>query len=133
MPALTHSLSVLRPGETFGPHQITLSADDARRYASAVGGESSPDYGGALPPMAIVAAGLSWLIGHLGLGAGTVHAGQEVEFHRPVMPGERITARAELEANSVRRDVRFATVATEFRDSAGRLIAVAVSTVIVPA
>ncbi len=126
-------LANLQPGQRFGPYDVTAPRQDAARYAAAVGGDGSPDYGGALPPMALVAAGLSWLIGDLGLGAGTVHAGQEVEFHRPVMPGEQITASAELKANSLRRDVRFATVATEFRDAGGRLVATASSTVIVPA
>jgi hypothetical protein len=126
-------LANLQPGQKFGPYDITAPRQNAVSYAAAVGGDGSPDYGGAMPPLAIIAAGLSMLIAELGLGAGTVHAGQEVEFTRAVMPGEKITATAELKGNSLRRDVRFATVATEFRDSAGRLVATASSTVIVPA
>ena len=130
---MPHPLGALQPGQRFGPYDVTLPQADGAKYAAAVGGEGSPDYGGAVPPLAIIAAGLSMIISDLGMGAGTVHAGQEVEFRRPVMPGERITAHAELKANSVRRDARFATVATEFRDAAGHVVATASSTVIVPA
>lgn len=127
------SLKELSPGHRFGPYDVTLSHEDARLYIAAVGGDGSPDYGGAMPPMAVVAAGLSRLIADLGLGAGTVHAGQEVEFRRAVQAGERITAHGELKGNSVRGAARFATVATEFRDADGQTVATASSTVIVQA
>ena len=127
------SLKELSPGHRFGPYEITFSKEEARLYAAAVGGGEPHDYGGAMPPMAVVAAGLSKLISDLGLGAGTVHAGQEVQFRRAVHAGERISAHAELVSNSVRRDARFATVATEFKDAAGLTVATASSTVIVPA
>lgn len=130
---MPHSLRDLSPGQKFGPYDVSLSREDGAAYAAAVGHASSPGYSGALAPLAIVAIGLSRLINDLGLGAGTVHAGQEVEFNRPVKPGERLTAHAELKTNSLRRDVRFATVATEFRDAAGAVVATSSSTVIVPA
>ncbi len=130
---MAYTLRDLSPGQKLGPYDVTQPASDAAKYAAAVGGEGSPDYGGAVPPLAIVAAALSRLIADLGLGAGTVHAGQEVEFHRPVMPGDEITAVSEIKSNSVRREARFATVSTEFRDACGQLVATASSTVIVPA
>jgi acyl dehydratase len=126
-------LASLETGQKFGPYEIMLSHEDAARYAAAVGGADSPGYGGALPPLAVIAAGLSRLIADLGLGAGAVHAGQEVEFWRSVRPGEKLTAVAELRGNSLRRDARFATVATEFKDEGGEVVATASSTVIVPA
>ncbi len=129
---MQHTLRDLSPGQKFGPYDISLSREDGAAYAAAVGDVSSPSYSGALPPLAMVATGLSRLINDLGLGAGTVHAGQEVEFIRPVSPGERLTAHAELKSNSVRRDARFATVATEFRDAGGAVVAISSSTVIVP-
>lgn len=128
---MPHHLGELLPGHKFGPYEIAFSREDAARYSAAVGGDGSPDYGGMMPPMAVVAAGLSRLIADLGLGAGTVHAGQEVQFRRAVSVGERITAHGELKSNSIRGDARFATVATEFRDAAGHAVANASSTVIV--
>ncbi|MEX0763448.1 MAG: MaoC family dehydratase N-terminal domain-containing protein [Dehalococcoidia bacterium] len=126
-------LSEAEAGRKFGPYEVTLTRDDAARYAAAVGGSESPDYGQTLPPLAVIAAGLSKLITELGLAGGTVHAGQEVEFHRPVTAGETVTAHAELKSNAVRRDSRFATIMTEFKDESGAVIATASSTVIVPA
>jgi acyl dehydratase len=128
-----HSLSTLQPGHRFGPYDVTLSPEHGALYAAAVGGEGTPVYAGALPPLAVIAAGLSRLIAELGMGAGTVHAGQEVEFLRPVKPGEKVLAFAELKANSLRKDVRFATISTEFRDINGGLVATSSSTVMVPA
>ena len=130
---MSKPLTELQPGHKFGPYDVTLSDNAGTDYASAVGGAGSPDYDGALPPLAVVAAGLSRLIHDLGIGTGTIHAGQEVEFVRPVIPGERIIASGELKSNSVRREARFASIATEFRDSQGMLVATANSTVIVPA
>ncbi len=130
---MSHRLSTLQPGHKFGPYDVKLSLVDCAAYAAAVGDKGSPDYGGALPPLAVIAAGLSKLIHDLGIGDGTVHAGQEVEFVRPVRPAEPVQAFAELKSNSVRKDVRFATIATEFKDGRGELVATASSTVIVPA
>ena len=126
-------LDAAAPGATFGPYQITISREEAGRYAAAVGGTGSPSYGDAVPPLALVAAGLSRLIDSLGLAGGTVHAGQEAEFVRPVAVGESVTATAELRASSVRRDSRFATVETVFTDRSGNVVASSSSTIIVPA
>jgi hypothetical protein len=127
------ALSTLQPGHRLGPYEIIMTVAEARAYARAVGGPDSPDYGDTLPTLAIIALGLSRIIDDLGLGAGTIHAGQEVELHRPVRVGETITATAELKSNAPRKDVRFATVATEFKDGTGAVVATASSTVIVPA
>ncbi len=126
-------LSTLQPGHRLGPYEISMTPEMALAYTRAISGPDSPDYGDTLPPLAVIALGLSRIIEDLGLGAGTVHAGQEVELMRPVRAGETITATAELKSNAPRKDVRFATVATEFRDSAGTVVATASSTVIVPA
>ena len=121
------------PGQVFGPYEVAIEPGRARAYASAVGGNESPDYGDHLPPLAIVAAGLTKLINELGLAGGTVHLAQEAEYFRPVKAGEPVSARAELKGNSVRRGSRFATLHVEYRDKLGQLVATSSSTVMVPA
>ena len=126
-------LGEIESGRQFAPYSIKISQAEADAYASAVG-DVSPIAGSgtAVPPMALIAAGLSKMIESLGLGGGTVHAYQEVEFGRPVAPGEAIEARTTLKANTVRRGSRFATVETAFYDARDDLVARSVSMVIVP-
>ncbi|MBM3956918.1 MAG: MaoC family dehydratase, partial [Gemmatimonadetes bacterium] len=88
--------------------------------------------GRPVPPMAVIASGLGKVIDALGLTGGTVHAAQEVEFLRPVLSGERVYAEAELTGSSVRRGALFATILTRFVDSAGRPVANALSSIVVP-
>ena len=106
---------------------------------AAVGGDESPDYGGELPPAAVVAEGLTRLIEELDLfgeqilkAGGVVHTSQEAEFMAPVRVGETITASARLAGNSVRRGSRFVSVFTEFRNSSNAIVATASSTIVVP-
>jgi hypothetical protein len=126
-------LDTATAGQLFGPYDVAIDPSRARAYATAVGGNESPDYGDGLPPMAIVAAGLTKLINELGLAGGTVHLSQEAEYFRMARAGEHIAASAELKANSVRRGSRFATLFVEYRDAAGELVATSSSTVMVPA
>lgn len=86
--------------------------------------------------MAVIAAGLSRFIKHLGLADGTVevvHASQEVSFDRPVTPGEQLEIRATLKSNTERRGSRFATVEMIFVDGAGSQVAEASSLIVVNA
>ena len=128
------NIADLEPGHRLARETFSISTEQAAAYASAVGDESqpasSPD---AVPPMAVIAAGLSRVIKALSLGAGTVHAGQQVEFDRPVLVGEQIEFETLLSTNRVRGKARFATVETDFFDSDGQRVARSVSTVIVPA
>ena len=126
-------LDTASAGQVFGPYEVAIDPNRAEAYASAVGGSESPRYEDGLPPVALVAAGLTKLIDELGLAGGTVHLSQEAEFFRKVRAGEPISAKAELKANSVRRGSRFATLFVEYRDTDGRLVATSSSTVMVPA
>ena len=128
------SIATLEPGHRLGRETFSISTEQAAAYASAVGDQSHPaSSSDTVPPMAVVARGLSRVIDALSLGAGTVHAGQEVEFDRPVLAGELIAFETHLSANRVRGEARFATLETEFFDADGLRVARSVSTVIVPA
>lgn len=124
-------LADYRPGHVFDDHAFEITAAEAKAYADAVGDSSPGASDGKVPPMLLIAAGLSQVIEDLKLGGGTIHASQEVIFVRPVRPGEKIVARTTLRGNSVRRGSRFATVETEFL-AGGRRVASSVSLVIVP-
>ena len=124
-------LADYKPGHVFDDHAFEITVAEAKAYANAVDDSSPPASDGKIPPMLLIATGLSRIIEALELGGGTIHASQEVSFGRPVSPGEKIVARTTLRGNSVRRGSRFATVETEFL-AGGRQIASSVSMVIVP-
>lgn len=124
-------LADYQPGHVFDDHSFEITVAEASAYADAIGDSSPAASEGKIPPMLLIATGLSRVIEALELGGGTIHASQEVNFGRPVSPGEKIVARTILRGNSVRRGSRFATVETEFL-AAGRHVASSVSMVIVP-
>ena len=125
------NIADLEIGHEFGEYSVGLSSEESERYGAAVGRACGPDASEWVPPMAVVAAGLSRLIDELGLAGGTIHASQGARFLRPVATGEELTATAVLRGNSVRRGARFATLDSTFRDASGEVVATSSSTVIV--
>lgn len=128
-------LQDLEPGHEFPTESLVISEAEAAAYAAAVGDASArpSEY---VPAMAVIAAGLSRFISHLGLADGAVevvHASQEVSFERPVSPGEHLEIAAVLRSNSERRGSRFATVEMSFVDEAGEEVAAASSLIVVNA
>ena len=128
-------LQDLQPGHEFPPESLVISEAEAAAYAAAVGDVTARP-SERVPPMAIIAAGLSRFISHLGLADGiveVVHASQEVSFKRPVSPGEPLEIGAILKSNAERRGSRFATVQMSFVDQSGEEVAGASSLIIVNA
>ena len=125
-------LGALEPGHHFEDQSFTIDSEMAVAYAKAVGDESQLAAEGKVPPMAVIALGLSQIIEALKLGGGTVHASQEVEYTAPAQLDQPIVATTVLKGNSVRRGSRFATVVTTFKTTSGDGIARAISMVIVP-
>ncbi len=128
-------LQDLESGYKFPPESLVITEDEAAAYANAVG-DTSAAPADRVPSMAVIAAGLSRFIKHLGLADGTVevvHASQEVSFDRPVTPGEQLEIRATLKSNTERRGSRFATVEMIFVDGAGSQVAEASSLIVVNA
>jgi hypothetical protein len=125
-------LGVAQPGHQFDQQSFQIDDDTARRYAAAVGDDSALASAGQVPPMALIALGLSRVIEALQLGGGTVHASQEVEYMSAVEVGETVISNTVLKGNSVRRGSRFATVETTFSTTSGCPLARSVSMVIVP-
>ena len=128
-------LQDLQPGHEFPPEALVISEAEAAAYAAAVGDVTARP-SERVPPMAIIAAGLSRFISHLGLADGIVevfHASQAVSFKRPVSPGEPLEIRAILKSNAERRGSRFATIQMSFVDQSGEEVAGASSLIIVNA
>ena len=128
-------LAELEAGQQLGRFALDIRPEFVARYVDATADASAPSphsEGRPVPPMAIIATGLGKVIDALKLTGGTIHAGQEVEFLRPVVCGERVYAEAELTAVSVRRGSRFASIVTRFFDSANKSVASALSTIVVP-
>jgi hypothetical protein len=130
----TPLISTAEVGHKFGPYDVTIPSTRANSYATAVGGDESPDYGDSLAPIMVVAAALTELIEDLGLFSGglqTIHAGQEVSWVRQVKIGEKVDATGRLSANSIRRGNHFATVSVSYTDSSGTEIGTSSTTIIV--
>ncbi|MFP6595723.1 MAG: MaoC family dehydratase N-terminal domain-containing protein [Dehalococcoidia bacterium] len=128
-------LQDLPAGHEFPPESLIISETEAAAYAAAVG-DTSVETSERVPSMAVVAAGLSRFIKHLGLADGTVevvHASQEASFNRPVTPGEILEIRATLKSNAERRGSRFTTVEMLFVDESGEQVASASSLILVNA
>lgn len=127
-------LSQVEAGYEFPPLIIVIGDASASEYKAATGDpvafEGFPD---AMNPLQLDAAAIARLIAMLGIVEGkleTVHAGQQMTLHRMPQIGERITCHARLASNNVRRGARWATVASEFRDTGGALVAESSSTLI---
>ena len=102
----------LEAGHEFPPESLVISEAEAAAYAAAVGDVTARP-SERVPAMAVIAAGLSRFISHLGLADGTVevgHASQEVSFKRPRSPVETLEIRAVMKTNAYRRGHRRAPV-----------------------
>lgn len=128
------------PGTLLGPFDVTFDKNRAADYAAAVGASEKSDNPAAMPPAAIIAAGLTYLIEDMDLfnekitsAGGVIHTTQEAEFFQPVEAGEPVTAMAKMLANTVRRGTRFLTVKTEYRNAEDTLVATSSSTIVAPA
>ena len=94
---MTTSLATLSKGHEFPPASFALTSDWVGDYVAAVGDESIAAVGPAFaPPMAIAALSIRAMIEASPLPPGTLHAGQELAFHRAVRVGERLTAGARV-------------------------------------
>ena len=97
MPA---TLAALPKGHEFPPTTFTLSTEWVDAYIDAVGDAAIRDAGlGLVPPMAVAALSIRALIEASPLPPGTLHAGQELAFHRAVRIGEELTVAASIVAS----------------------------------
>jgi acyl dehydratase len=94
MPA---TLATLPKGHEFPPTMFTLSTEWVDVYVHAVGDAAIRDAGpGLVPPMAVAALSVRAMLESAPLPPGTLHAGQELAFHRAVGIGEQLTVGARV-------------------------------------
>lgn len=101
-------LRSLEPGRLLVDEEMSVSAEVAAAYCAAVQ-DDAPIYRErqVVPPLAVAALALGRAMGAVGLPAGAVHAGQELEFGEPVAPGEPLLCSAHVSQNAIRGGTRF--------------------------
>ena len=87
----------LEKGHEFPPVQFDLSREWVDEYVAAVDDSAIAGVGpDAVPPMAVAALAIRALLDHAALAPGTIHAGQELAFHRAASVGDRLDVRARV-------------------------------------
>jgi acyl dehydratase len=129
---MSATLAALPRGHEFPPTSFTLAPEWVGAYIAAVGdaaiGAAGP---GLVPPMAIAALSIRALIEASPLPPGTLHAGQEIAFHRAVRVGERLTVTASIVSRGERAGWVLMSVDLEV-SSAGKVVMTGRATVTFP-
>ena len=104
-------LPILEPGRTLLHAPLTISPQEIDAYLSAVDDDADVYRAEHLaPPMAVAALVMASAMRAVGLPAGAVHTGQELDFAAPVAlgpDGATLDCLASVAQNSVRRGTRF--------------------------
>ena len=128
--------SILETGQIISSRTYCLSADVVERYVEAVGGRPPMLIGTtkvpAVPPMAVASLSLRGVVEDMGIPSGTLHSGQELEFHMVVSVGESVKCEASISQSSVRGGRQFVTVALSVCDSEGLQVMSGKSTLVTP-
>jgi len=117
------TLAALPKGYEFPPTTFTLSCEWVDAYIDAVGDTAikslNPDL---VPPMAVAALGIRALIEASPLPPGTLHAGQELSFHRAINIGEELSVRAKVVSRGERAGWVLMSVDLEVSAGGGRVM-----------
>jgi N-terminal half of MaoC dehydratase len=125
-------------GHEFSATRFRLGADDVRRYLEAVEDRSNayghgPEGPAWVPPLAVAALALRAVLEQVELPAGALHAGQEVEFRRPVPVGASLRLQARVAQRSEMRGAVVSVIEFDVRqDGSTAPAVVGRATVIVP-
>lgn len=105
-------------GDVLPEFPVCVGVDDVRAYLAATGESEGPSaqlWVETVPPVALGAFALAALMEQMPPPFGTLHAGQEFEFHRSVAPGEELTARVTVERRGERRGSLLTALSIELR------------------
>lgn len=128
--------AALKAGDLISSAPVLLDADAVARYTDAVQDATAPtasDGTPLAPPMAIAALALSAVINALQIPGGTIHAGQELEFHAAVAVGTPLRCEARVTQNSARRQWRFLVVSLDAKTESGKQVMTGKSSIMLPA
>ena len=120
-------------GKVYPAVEVTVTEDDVRRFATAVG-DGRPGVPLTFVTRAEIAAGWGPVVGDPDLGldfARVVHAEQDYRWSRPLEVGDVLEAATSIESIRERGGHGFLTMRTELRDAAGTPVVVARSTLLV--
>jgi hypothetical protein len=132
------NLADLPRGHVLPEAGFRLTAADVRCYLDAVEDRSGaygqgPEGPAWAPPLALAALALRSILEQVELSAGAVHAGQEVEFHRPVPVGASLCSRARVAQRSEMRGAVVSVIEFDVaEEGSGATAAVGRSTVMTP-
>ncbi len=112
MPASLPSIAALPRGHVFPPAAVSLTPEAVSAYVAATQNESAYAASGGVPPLAAAALALRRLLEACSLPPGSLHTGQEVEFHAAVRPGDELTMTGSVAQRSERAGM--AIVVVEF-------------------
>ncbi len=133
---MTVDYSTLTAGQEVSNTTIVLDSNTITRYIESVSGDSTLRYPlgpDVVPPMAIAALGLRAIINDLGIPEGTLHSSQDLAFLGPTFVGDKLTCRASVKLNSVRRESRFVSISLCINDAGDREVMTGTTTLIMPA
>ena len=134
----------LAKGDALPPFPVAFGEDDVRAYLDATGepperwseaGAAPPERwseAGAAPPLAAGAFAIAALLERVALPDGALHAGQEFEFLRAVVPGEPLEAEVRVAQRSERRGALLLALDIELRGAGGETVLRGRSTVAAP-
>ncbi len=108
----------IKLGDMLPEFSVCVGVDDVRAYLAATGESDGPStqlWAETVPPVALGAFALAALMEQMAPPFGTLHAGQEFEFHRPVAPGEELTARVTVDQRAERRGSLLTALSIELR------------------
>ena len=105
-------------GDVLPDFLVRVGVDDVRAYLAATGESERPSaqlWAETVPPVALGAFALAELMERMPPPFGTLHAGQEFDFHRPVAPGEELTARVTVDQRAERRGSLLTALSIDLR------------------
>lgn len=112
MPTAPPSIATLPHGYVFPPGPVSLTPEAVAAYVAATQDGSAYASSGGVPPLAVAALALRRLLEACTLPPGSLHTGQEIEFHAVVRPGDELTMTGQIAQRSERAGM--AIVVVEF-------------------
>ena len=126
----------LESGQEISRHSHQLDQALVADYVAAVQDESgslSDNRGDrVVPPMAVATLSVRAVVQDLRIPGGTLHAGQELQFLKPVAVGQTLESVATLAQNSVRGDWRFLVIDCRVTDDGMAEVMTGKSTIMIP-
>lgn len=124
----------LLAGDTVSAHPYVFETEEVSSYVDVVEDSAWAEVtdGAFVPPMAVVAKGLQFLVKDLEVPPGTVHVAQEFEFFAMVPLGEAIRYHARIAQNVTRKGHRFMSVDVSVEGDGSRPVMTSRSTIVSP-